>query len=204
MGVSTADVRVLGMDQDPFLPGYQLKISLQGISPMIWRRFLVPETLTLYELHRLVQIGFDWEDYHLHEFKVGARLFTTQWTGQRHWKEGKQELTLADLALRVRQKFTYIYDFGDYWVHDIRVEGKKNFDPQKRYPTCTGGARAAPPEDIGGLPGFQRFLASDAHFDCDGFEYAEEDEMRKDFDPAHFSRREINAALHEEWHPAPA
>ena len=84
---------------------------------MIWRRFLVPETLTLYALHRLVQIGFDWEDYHLHEFKVGARLFTTQWTGQRHWKEGKQELTLADLALRVRQKFTYIYDFGDYGVH---------------------------------------------------------------------------------------
>ena len=55
------------MNQNPLFLGYQLKISLQGISPMIWRRFLVPETLTLYELHRLVQIGFGWEDYHLHE-----------------------------------------------------------------------------------------------------------------------------------------
>lgn len=171
---------------------------------MIWRRFLVSDSLTLYQLHRVIQLGFGWEDYHLHEFHVRGRQYSTERTGQRHWDEGGKELTLADVGIRARLKFTYIYDFGDYWVHEVRVEGEKDFDPKKRYPTCTGGARTAPPEDVGGIDGFRRFLASGTMYDYDGYEYEDEEEMREDFDPERFSRREINTALREEWHPSPA
>jgi len=62
---------------------YQLKMSLRGISPMIWRRLLVPE-ITLYSLHRTIQIAFGWEDYHLYAFTLHGRRYATSWTGQRH------------------------------------------------------------------------------------------------------------------------
>lgn len=114
-------------------------------------------------------------------------------------------MSLVDLKLRVRQKIIYEYDFGDRWVHEIRVEGKKEFDPKKFYPTCIGGARSGPPEDSGGAGAYLEFLDRRpiGSYD-DGFDLFEEDEMLDDFDPEYFSRREINAELKEEWHPVRA
>src|SRR3546814_15797052 len=93
---------------------------------MIWRRLLVRSDLTLFGLHRVIQIAFGWEDYHLHAFKVHGRRFGTQRTGERHHlvEDGKilRELTLADLSLRVRQRMMYEYDrseerrVGKEWV----------------------------------------------------------------------------------------
>jgi hypothetical protein len=93
---------------------YRLKVSLRHISPMIWRRLLVPRDLTLYGLHRTIQIAFGWEDYHLHAFKLHGRRLGTEWTGQRHHvveDDGRsvREITLADLSLRQRQKIIYEY-----------------------------------------------------------------------------------------------
>jgi hypothetical protein len=76
---------------------YQLKVSLRGISPMIWRQLLVPEEMTLYALHRAIQIAFGWEDYHLHAFKLHGRRYRTMWTGERHRDAAGREVTLADL-----------------------------------------------------------------------------------------------------------
>lgn len=131
---------------------------------MIWRHLLVPSELTLYGLHRSVQIAFGWEDYHLHAFRVHGRRYGTEWTGQRHYVDHGEvdgewrELTLADLSLRLRQKLGCEYDFGDSWEHEIRVEGREDANSGKPYPVCIGGGRAGPPEDIGGPDGYGRLL----------------------------------------------
>jgi hypothetical protein len=140
---------------------YRLKVSLRHISPMVWRRLVVPSDLTLYGLHRAIQIAVGWEDYHLHAFKVHGRYYGTEWTGQRHHVEDGDELrevTLADLSLRLRQKILYEYDFGDFWEHEVRVEARELADPKKPFPVCVGGARAGPPEDVGGPDGYDRLL----------------------------------------------
>jgi len=83
---------------------------------MIWWRLLVRSDLTLFGLHRVIQIAFGSDDYHLHAFKVHGRRFGTQWTGDQHHlvEDGKvsRELTFADLSLRLRQRMMYEYDLG--------------------------------------------------------------------------------------------
>ncbi|TIQ42726.1 plasmid pRiA4b ORF-3 family protein, partial [Mesorhizobium sp.] len=137
---------------------YQLKVSLRRISPMISRRLLVPEEMTLYALHRTIQIAFGWEDCHLHAFKLHGRHYGRTWTGERHRDAAGREVTFVDLQLRVRQRILYEYDFGDLWEHEIRVEAKHEREGGKVYPVCIAGARAGPPQDIGGPPGYAALL----------------------------------------------
>ena len=140
------------MDALPGIEIYQMKVSLARISPMIWRRFLVPSDLSLYGLDRVIQVLMGWEDYHLHQFKIHGRVYAVQWSEQRHYHRGEpiREIRLTDLGLRVRQKLNYDYDFGDFWEHDVRIEARLPVDRTTRYPVCLDGARSAPPEDSGG------------------------------------------------------
>lgn len=188
---------------------YRLKVSLRDLSPMIWRRLLVPADLTLYGLHRAIQIAFGWEDYHLHAFKLHGRRYGTMWTGERHHHADGSEVALADLGLRLRQRILYEYDFGDLWEHDIRVEARLTRDAGKIYPTCIAGARAGPPEDIGGPAGYYalldrlRFGDIDRLFgggaDDDDDDHGVDDDPVSAFDPERFSRRAVNAELKREW-----
>lgn len=196
---------------------------------MIWRRLLVRSDLTLFGLHRAIQIAFGWEDYHLHAFKVHGRRFGTQWTGERHYlfKDGKvlRELTLADLSLGLRQRMMYEYDFGDFWEHEIRVEAREPGSADKFWPVCIDGARAGPPEDVGGSGGYERLLErlDDVRFDRvdgvdnpldeadtrddDGDEWTPADRAGFDgpddpllrYDPEAFDRGAINLALKTEF-----
>jgi hypothetical protein len=182
---------------------YQLKVSLRRISPMIWRRLLVPEELTLYALHRTIQIAFGWEDYHLHAFKLHGRHYGTTRTGERHRDANGREVTLADLQLRMRQRIRYEYDYGDLWDHEIRVEAKLEREGGKVYPVCIAGARAGPPEDIGGPPGYMALVDRIRFGDIDRLPHGDEEETDDDdplhtFEPERFSRREVNAALKRE------
>ena len=187
---------------------YQLKISLLGISPMIWRRVLIPADTTLYGFHRVVQIVLGWEDYHLHAFHIHGRHYRTMWTGERHWENG-HEIMLADLRFRLRQRILYEYDFGDLWVHVIRIEARLERQDRKFYPICVGGARAGPPEDIGGPEGYAAFVerlgfgkfapwfGGDDDDEIDGYE--DEDDPLRHFEPERFNRRDVNAELKREW-----
>ncbi|RVD70379.1 plasmid pRiA4b ORF-3 family protein [Mesorhizobium sp. M4A.F.Ca.ET.029.04.2.1] len=116
------------------------------------------EEMTLFGLHRTIQIAFGWADYHLHAFKLHGRLYGTTRTGERHRDGVGKEVTLTDLQLRVRQRIRYEYDFGDLWEHEIRVEAKLEREAGKVYPICIAGARAGPPQDIGGPPGYAALL----------------------------------------------
>ncbi len=137
---------------------------------------------------------FGWEDYHLHAFKLHGRHDGTTWTGERH-----RDAVLADLQLRVRQRIRYEYDFGDLWEHEIRVEAKLEREGGKVYPVCIGGARAGPPEDIGGPPGYMALVDRIRFGDIDqllhGDEDTDDDAPLRTFERERFSRREVNAAL---------
>ena len=123
----------------------QLKVRLLGISPMIWRRVLVPESMTLRELHGVVQLAMGWEGVHLFEFAVRAvRYAGPDLSG------ASTDVPLSDFRFRRNAKFRYVYDMFCEWEHEIRVEERVSADAGKRYPRCIGGAGACPPEDCGG------------------------------------------------------
>lgn len=139
-----------------------LHVALQYIEPLIWRRVRVPENYTLHQLHRVLQLIFSWLDYHLYSFDISNRRF------ERPDRESEAEdataFTLADLSLRVGRRFIYTYDFGDDWRHMIKVESFVPMPAAHEYdwsPRLMGGARAAPPEDVGGPPGYGMLLKWD-------------------------------------------
>lgn len=130
---------------------YQFKIDLKDIKPKIWRRVLVPSSFTLKKLHAVIQECFGWGDCHLYAFDI---------FGEQYDDEIPRSLTmkLNKLNLAVKKKFTYLYDFGDSWEHNIVLENILPDDGSKNFPYCVAGECAAPPEDCGGPPGYEHLL----------------------------------------------
>jgi len=127
---------------------YQLRVVLRAISPLIWRRLLVPAKDSIADLHAALQIAFGWDGTHLHRFVIHGREY-----GSDRWQDPR-EVRLADLGLRVGERFVYEYDFIDDWRHDLRLEAVLAAQPARRYPVLTGGRRCAPPENCGGAWAF--------------------------------------------------
>lgn len=137
---------------------YLLKIQLLDIEPSIWRRFVVPASITLDRLHDVVQIVMGWTDSHLHEFTIGNKRYT-------EYPESKEDglacgrYRLGDLIKQKGRTFRYLYDFGDSWEHELVLEENRYFNPELRTElACLDGQRACPPEDVGGVPGYFEFL----------------------------------------------
>ena len=151
---------------------FQLKITLRDISPPVWRRLLVSSHLTFFQLHEIVQECFYWAGYHLHEFSFS-------FPGQPHWRirlrpnipeedlevfdfdydAHEDEIRLCDVFSHKLKRVNYLYDFGDSWDHEIRLEKVfSNLGNEFRSYLCVGGKRAAPPEDSGGPYGYQKLL----------------------------------------------
>jgi hypothetical protein len=141
---------------------YQMKVTLSDTSPPIWRRLQVPAGLTLDVLHDVLQVAMGWDDSHLHEFRIGQKRF-----GKPHPTDrlmgmdpiGNERTTHLFMVLgKVGAKAVYTYDFGDGWEHAIVVEKVLPPEPGVAYPTCVGGQLQGPPEDCGGIPGYDRLL----------------------------------------------
>lgn len=138
----------------------RLRVSLKGIEPAIWRRVEVPLTATLKALHDVIQAAFLWQDYHLHVFEVGEERYGVpdpEWDSLRSIRSEKG-VRLAALIERGVASLTYTYDFGDDWQHRIEVEAIEAADPAAEYPRFVAGERRAPPEDIGGVLGYEEFV----------------------------------------------
>ncbi len=140
---------------------YQLRVVLRGISPLIWRRLLVRSDSTIADLHSALQITFGWTDTHLHRFVIRGKDYGITRLGGLSFADDPTQVPLAALRLRLGERWSYQYDFGADWQHEVRVEQIEPLDPRRTYPGCIGGARAAPPEDCGG-PG--AFLDLRQHF----------------------------------------
>ena len=117
----------------------QLKVWLVGISPMVWRRVLVPTTFTLRELHGVVQVVMGWEGIHLYQFRFRAARY-----GSRELSAASPDVTLAALRFRKGARFIYEYDLNIPWRHEVRIEDQLQPEARKFYPVCTGGAGACP------------------------------------------------------------
>jgi hypothetical protein len=139
----------------------QLKITLVGSKPPIWRSVQVRESIHLGELHRVVQIAMGWDDTHLHLFQVGNRSFSlfSDTDDAPPEEEDSRTVSLRELGLVAKgRKFTYIYDFGDDWIHQIEVEAARSADSDVFYPVCVAGKKACPPEDCSGIWGYYQLL----------------------------------------------
>ncbi|GAB3173717.1 pRiA4b ORF-3-like protein [Micromonospora palomenae] len=138
---------------------FQLKMSLAGVRPPVWRRVLVPGGYTLDRLHRVVQHAMGWRDCHLHSFEIdGLQYGEPDPDGELSLRD---ELDVRlDAVLGKGSRFRYTYDFGDWWEHDLVVEDAFTADPEERYPSCLDGERACPPEDVGGPSGYLLLLAA--------------------------------------------
>ena len=177
-----------------------LRITIDHITPPIWREITVLDTTTLPQLHRVIQMAFEWFDYHLHQFIIGETRYaipddeTDDFDVPATNALGVQ---LADLGLTTGSRFTYEYDFGDSWTHSIEVRdlvpaaGRADDMPA---PLLVDGRRAAPPEDCGGPPGYAELLRVLA--DPSDAEHAE---LRvwvgPDFDAERFDARATRHAL---------
>jgi hypothetical protein len=170
----------------------QLKIWLDEIEPQIWRRVLVPADINLHELHRIIQLLFEWYDYHLYEFTIAERRY--QEPDPESEAEDSTRALLRDLGLAVGDAFTYVYDFGDFWVHWVQVERAPARADAGWLPYVIGGERRGPPEDCGSTDGFERFLeAIRDPDDPEHYEYLAW--VGGDYDPDVFDLRTVRHAV---------
>lgn len=127
---------------------------MRGSKPPIWRRIEVRSDTSLSGLHAIIQQAFDWYDCHLHVFESDCGEFGVPDAALGHSDD--RRTTLADVAPAVGDRFSYTYDVGDDWEHGITVEHVGPADPEHDYPRCVTGRRACPPEDCGGLGGYEQ------------------------------------------------
>lgn len=146
---------------------YQFKISLRDITPPIWRRVQVPSTYSFWDLHVAIQDVIGWLDYHLHVFRLkrprAKKIFEIGIPPHDYFEDEPEVLPgweefIADYFDEPGKLADYEYDFGDCWEHEILFEGILLREKGKKYPACLAGERACPPEDCGGVHGYQDFV----------------------------------------------
>lgn len=135
----------------PAIPSlYQLRVVLHGISPLIWRRLVIPAGTTIAELHAVLQTAFGWSGEHLHRFVIHGREYGISCVGGPGFRDDAHQVRLGELGLRLGERFSYEYNYCAAWEVHLRVEEILPSQPGPAYPRCVGGRRAGPPEDWGG------------------------------------------------------
>lgn len=173
---------------------YQLQVALKGIRPLIWRRFLIASTASLQDVHIVLQIVMGWTDSHMHEFAKGQDRYGVPDKDFPSDMHDEAKCRLDQVLKEEKEKLIYTYDFGDSWDHEIVLEKILPFETKTKLPVCLEGGRACPPEDIGGLPGYEMFLEAIA--DPNHPEHADMlDWLGEPFDPEHFDLAQVNELL---------
>lgn len=136
---------------------YQLKVTLRGIKPRIWRRILMPGSMNLEDLHYVIQTVMGWGNSHLHEFTLRGKEYADP-VFELDDAEDERRVRLDRCGLQKGASFLYTYDFGDSWEHEIKVEKVLTPEEKLTHPACLAGERAGPPEDCGGVWGYESLL----------------------------------------------
>ena len=178
---------------------YQFKISLRDIRPLIWRRIQAADG-TLADLHDHIQAAMGWDNAHLFQFRIEDKCYASPEMLEGPFADedvvDARRMRLSKLLKQQTKgiRFEYEYDFGDSWMHDIAYEGCEPAGPRIKYPRCTDGALACPPEDIGGPWGYCDFLEIIANP-----KHPRHRNLREwlggDFDPLHFDAKRATTAM---------
>ncbi|MGY5129088.1 plasmid pRiA4b ORF-3 family protein [Streptomyces nigrescens] len=175
---------------------HKIKITLRDSRPPIWRRLEVPSGITLRELHDVIQAAFGWEDYHMWAFETGRDRYGV--ADRDLGIRSAISKRLSQVAPRASDRLRYTYDFGDHWEHDILIEDVTTPEAGTAYPRCLTGRRACPPEDCGGVWGYDYLIEilADPHHEEheDRLEWLGLDSADQ-FDPAAFDAAQVNSAL---------
>ena len=176
----------------------QLKITLDGIKPPIWRRIQVEDSITFEKLHHVIQDAMGWDNYHLHNFQIDRTTCIEMneediFSGE--FPEFNEEvIKLSEFITEEKQVLKYIYDFGDDWEHIIKVEKifPKESTERKEHLICMKGKRACPPEDSGGIYGYYDLMEIRENENHPDYEEMIVDWLGEDYDPEEFNIDEIN------------
>ena len=165
----------------------RLRVSLAEIEPAIWRSVLVRADTTLHELHRAIQVMFQWYDYHLYRFEIGERKFEAP--DEETEGEDSTRARLGRLGLGAGEAFEYTYDFGDDWRHIVEVEALEDVNDEAWLPWVVDGARRGPPEDCGGPYRYSeiQWLVKQPLEDLEQDDRDTVEWLGEDFDPEEFS-----------------
>jgi hypothetical protein len=174
----------------------QLRIWLEQIEPLIWRRFLMPAHATFGELSHVIQIVMGWVNSHLHEFYIDEQKIGMKDQDSPFDVKNENRIRLGPRLKTPGTKFRYLYDFGDDWDHSLALEAILDGDGQ---PQCLTGERACPPEDSGGPNQYMEILVVWNHPKTRISKQMREllDWLNPEFDPAHFNRNKVNSLLKE-------
>ena len=189
--IKTASASKAGATQGT--PAYQLYVELDWVKPKVWRRMIVPVTIELPLLHVMLLWGMGWDGGHLHEFVFGHAHYGPSEPGLDQEVDDEEGVMLHE-ALGARRTFQYVYDYGDNWVHKVKVEGIVMPAEPIANALCIGGENACPPEDVGGAPGYEEFLealADPSHSEHEHFKTW----IGRPFDPSSFDVDEVNRRL---------
>jgi len=175
---------------------YQIKVTLRGIKPPIWRRLRVPRSIRLVRLHEVLQIAMGWSNSHLHLFEKDGIFYCRP----AHFRPDEvspideSKTSLKNVLREVGQQIVYRYDFGDNWEHAVVLEEILASESATELPICLDGARHCPPEDVGGVSGYEGFL--EAIFDSSHEDYQQMLEWAGGrFQPEEFDLQGVNAML---------
>ncbi|MDD3012907.1 MAG: plasmid pRiA4b ORF-3 family protein [Candidatus Gastranaerophilales bacterium] len=179
----------------------ELKIEIEGIKPKIWRTFQVEASTTFNKLHKIIQKVMGWEDYHMYDFKVGKTnivdsrdedigFLSLMEEGPKEIKANKAKL--SDFIEKKSQKFSYMYDMGDSWEHILTVKKIFEAEDTENFPVVIDGERACPPEDCGGVWGYEEILEILKDPEHPEYEERIEEWLGEDFDPEYFNVDEVN------------
>jgi hypothetical protein len=169
----------------PFLKNQvlQFKIELQEITPLIWRRLLVPMDYNFWDLHVAIQDSMGWQDSHLHHFKIHGKgkkkaiqIGIPDFDRMSDLEEVYPgwEIMVLDYFDDLGVEAEYLYDYGESWMHMVKLEGYLIKDNEIEYPICIGGERTCPPEDCGGVPGYYNVIKTLSDTTNDDYEEMKE------------------------------
>ena len=177
-----------------------LRIELAGTTPLVWRRITLDGRSSFANLHHVIQAAMGWHDAHLHQFRINNRYIGVpdSESDAPEWHTEDERKVFLNRVLTDDAVFTYLYDFGDGWEHRLLVDEYDDSDDLRfgdGDAWVDAGERACPPEDCGGVGGFQDFLEK-----LEDEPYSDESkELREwaglDYDPARFDRQAANAAI---------
>lgn len=173
---------------------YQIKVTVAGVEPSVWRRIQVPGSITLHRLHEILQVVMGWENAHLYMLETDGVSYSDPSPDWGLPVKNAKRSRLAQVAPGEGCTFSYEYDMGDSWVHQLVVEQVLPRQEGVRYPVCIDGERACPPEDCGGVPGYEELV--EAMRDPEHERHEELVEwLGEPFDPERFSVEQVNATL---------